>query len=167
MQPGITPSAVTSDSSSSYLYVTDKSSADVLGYSIGSGAFSTALAGSPFPSGNQPIALVADPKYPYLYVANSIDNTISAYSLNNGALSAIGTYATGNQPVAIGIDPSLNHFLYTANYLGTVTTGTVSGFELSPTAGTLVNSQNSPYTANALPTALAAIPHGSTTSSSK
>ncbi len=164
---GINPSALTSDPSSSYLYVTDKSSANVLGFTIGSGGLLTTLNGSPFVSGSQPQAIVVDPKYPYLYVANSIDNTVSAYSINNGALAAIGTYATGNQPVAIGIDPSLNHFLYTANYLGTVTNGTVSGFELSPTAGTLVNSQNSPYTVNALPTALAAIPHGSTTSSSK
>jgi hypothetical protein len=66
------------------------------------------------------------------------------------------------QPVAIGIDPSTNHFLYTANFLGTTVNGTVSGFELSSTAGTLINSQNSPYNANALPTAVAAIPHNGT-----
>ena len=163
---GTAPSAVSSDSSSSYLYVADKSNAQILGFSISSGALSS-LAGSPFPSGNQPVAIVADPQYPYLYVANSIDNTVSAYSVSGGELSAIGTYATGNQPVAIGIDPSTNHFLYTANYLGTITSGAVSGFELSPTAGTLVNSQNSPYTVDALPTAVAAVPHGSTTGTKK
>jgi hypothetical protein len=78
--------------------------------------------------------------------------------MSSGTLTRTGTYATGLQPVAIGIDPSTNHFLYTANFLG----GTVSGFELSPTAGTLVNSQNSPYTSNAQPTAVAAIPHNGT-----
>ena len=162
---GVHPSAVTSDPSSAYLYVTDKGSANVLGYSIASAGQLTFLAGSPFAAGNQPGAIVADPKYPFVYVANSIDNTIAAYSLNDGELSVVGTYATGNQPVAIGIDPSTNHFLYSANYLGTITNGTVSGFELSPTAGTLVNSQNSPYTVDALPTAIVAITHGSTSTS--
>jgi hypothetical protein len=68
--------------------------------------------------------------------------------------------------VAIGIDPSTSHFLYTANFLGSGINGTISGFELDPTAGTLVNSENSPYNANAQPTAVAAIPHGVTKSSS-
>ena len=74
------------------------------------------------------------------------------------ALTSIGTYATGLQPVAMGIDPSTNHFLYTANYLG----DTVSGFELSTSAGTLLVSQYSPYSTNAEPVALAAVPHNGT-----
>jgi DNA-binding beta-propeller fold protein YncE len=142
--------------------VTDSTSGDVLGYSIQSGGL-TPLTGSPFPSGSQPsgIAVDPDPKYAYLYVANSLDSTVTAYSMSSGALTRLGSYATGLQPVAIGIDPSTNHFLYTVNYLGNTVSGTLSGFELSPTAGTLVNSQNSPYTANAQPTAVAAISHGS------
>ena len=157
---GVHPSAVASDSTSSYVYVADLLSAQVLGYSVSSGAL-TPLPSSPFPAGNQPAAVVADPKYPFVYVANSLDNTISAYSTSNGALTSIGSYATGEQPVAIGIDPSTNHFLYTANFLGSGINGTVSGFELDPTAGTLVNSENSPYNANAQPTAVVAIPHQS------
>jgi hypothetical protein len=83
--------------------------------------------------------------------------------MSSGVLTSLGastngTATTGAQPVAIGIDPSTNHFLYTVNYLGS----SVSSFELSPTAGTLLNSKNSPYTANAFPTAVAAITHGST-----
>ena len=50
----------------------------------------------------------------------------------------------------------MNQYLFTANFLG----NTVSGFQLNATDGTLLNSQNSPYTANANPTAVAAIPHG-------
>jgi 6-phosphogluconolactonase len=161
---GIHPSAVASDSTSSYVYVADVVSNNVLGYSVASGIL-TPLSGSPFPAGNQPAAIVADPKYPFVYVANSLDNTVTAYSMSSGALTNLGTYATGEEPVAIGIDPSTNHFLYTANYLGSGINGTVSGFELSPTAGTLVNSDNSPYKSNAQPTAVAAIPHGSSQSS--
>jgi 6-phosphogluconolactonase (cycloisomerase 2 family) len=160
------PSAVASDSTSSYLYVADFANGDILGYSVASGA-PAALAGSPYPAGNQPTALVADSQYPYLYVTNGEDSSVEGYSIANGQLASVGTFATGTQPVAIGIDPSTNHFLYSANYLGNGVNGTVSAFELSPTDGMLVNSKNSPEIVNAYPTAVAAIPHGSSSSSSK
>jgi DNA-binding beta-propeller fold protein YncE len=109
-------------------------------------------------TGNQPSAIIADPAYPFVYVANSLDGTVSAYSIgSSGELISIGTYDAGIQPVAIGIDPSTNHFLFTVNFLGS----NVSDFVLSTTAGTLINTQRSPYGANAQPTAVAAIPHGS------
>src|ERR1700735_4328224 len=163
---GVHPSAVTSDSTNSFLYVTDQTSGNLMAYSVASGTL-TPLAGSPFRTGNQPTAVVADPTFPFLYVANSGDSNVTAYSISNGALTSLGVYATGTDPVAIGIDPSTNHFLYTANYLGNGVNGTVSGFSLDTTAGTLINSQNTPYISNAQPTAVAAIPHGSTSSSSK
>jgi 6-phosphogluconolactonase len=157
---GTNPSAIASDATGSYVYVADASNGNILGYSIHSGLL-TPLNGNPFPAGSQPSSIVIDPKYPYLYAANSLDSTVTAYSMSNGALTRLGSYATGIQPVAIGIDPSTNHFLYTVNFLGSGAGGTLSGFELSPTTGTLVNSQNSPYTSNAQPTAVAAISHGS------
>lgn len=156
---GIHPSGVASDSSNSFVYVSDFATGKVLGYSINGGSL-TPMSGSPFQAGNQPAAIVVDPKYPYVYVANSLDSTVTAYSIGaGGALGSLGTYSTGTQPVAIGIDPSTNHFLFTANFLGTGASGTVSGFQLNTTAGTLVNSQDTPYLANAFPTAVAAIPH--------
>jgi 6-phosphogluconolactonase (cycloisomerase 2 family) len=168
---GIHPSAIASDPSSAYVYATDMTVGQVLGYSVASGVLSPLTSGvngsNAFPAGNQPSAIVADPAYPFVYVTNFVDSTVTAYSINNGALASLGTYATGLQPVAIGIDPSTNHFLYTANYLDNGVSGSVSGFELSPTAGTLLNSQNSPYLSNAQPTAVAAIPHGSTSGNSK
>jgi len=167
---GVHPSAIASDSTGNYVYVTDLTSGQVLGYSTSSGVLTALTSGSngtnQFPAGDQPSAIVADPQYPFIYVANMQDSTLTAYSMSSGALTSLGTYATGLQPVAIGIDPSTNHFLYTANYLANGVSGSVSGFELSPTAGTLLNSQNSPYNANAQPTAVAAIAHGSSPSSS-
>ncbi len=160
---GVQPSAIASDPSSSYVYVTDFAKANVLGFSVASGNL-TPLPGSPYAAGNQPSAIVVDPSYPYAYVVNSQDATVEAYSISNGKLSFLGsssapvTYATGLQPVAIGIDPSTNHFLYTLNFLD----NTVSGFELSPTNGTLLDSQLSPYPSNDNPTAVAAIPHNGT-----
>jgi 6-phosphogluconolactonase len=162
---GVRPSAVTSDPTNSFLYVADQTSGNLVAYSIASGML-TPVAGSPFPTGNQPSAVVADPTFPFLYVANSADSNVTAYSISNGALTSLGVYATGTQPMAIGIDPSTNHFLFTANYLGNGVNGSVSGFSLDTTAGTLINSQNSPYNSNAQPTAVAAIPHGSSSTSS-
>lgn len=160
---GKKPSAIVSDPSSNYLYVTDLTGGNIVGFSVNSGLL-TPLSGSPFPAGGQPAAMVIDPHFPYAYVANSQDGTVEAYSISNGILHFLGgsatpvDYATGAQPVAIGIDPSTSHFLYTANYLG----NSLSGFQLSTTAGSLVVSQSSPYPSNDQPTAIAAIPHNGT-----
>ncbi|MGD0829337.1 MAG: beta-propeller fold lactonase family protein [Terracidiphilus sp.] len=165
---GIYPSAIasyTDSTSATYLYVTDFTNGNVIGYLVlGSGALNP-LPHSPYLAGNQPSAIVADPSYPFAYVANAQDGNVEAYSISmSGDLSFLGgsptpvTYDAGLQPVAMGIDPSTSHFLFTVNFLG----NDVSDFELSPTAGTLINTQHSPYGASAQPVAVAAIPHGST-----
>jgi len=154
---GVHPSAIASDSTSAYVYVTDFANGNIRGFSFASGLL-TSLSGSPFLAGNQPTAIVVDPAYPFAYVANGLDGSVNAYSISSGALTRVGTYSAGTQPVAMGIDPSTNHFLFTANFLGS----NVSDFELSATAGTLTNTQLSPYTSNAQPTAVAAVAHGST-----
>jgi len=159
---GVQPSAIASGSSTSngiyYVYATDFSKGNVLGYTVASSGNLTALSGSPYPSGNQPSAIAVDPTYPYAYVANSLDSTVTVFSMSSGVLSSVGAFATGLQPVAMGIDPSTNHFLYTANFLD----NDVSGFLISTTAGTLLDSQFSPYAASAQPTAVAAVPHNGT-----
>jgi 6-phosphogluconolactonase (cycloisomerase 2 family) len=162
---GTQPSAIASDPSSAYVYVTDYAKGEVLGYAVaGSGSLSPLTSGAGgsnlFKSGNEPSAIVVDRNsaYPYVYVTNSLDATVTAYSASNGALTSLGNYTTGQQPVAVGIDPSTDRFLFTADYLGNNT----SGFQLSTTAGTLVDSQFSPYPTNDQPTAVAAIPHNGT-----
>jgi 6-phosphogluconolactonase len=101
--------------------------------------------------------VVVDASDSYAYVTNGKDSNVTAYSVSNGTLSRIATYATGTQPVAIGIDPSLHEYLYTANFLG----NTVSGFQLQ-SDGSLINTKGSSFAASTNPTAIAAIPHGST-----
>ncbi|MGA7342778.1 MAG: beta-propeller fold lactonase family protein [Terracidiphilus sp.] len=156
---GTCTAAIASDPTSSYVYVTDEINGEVHGFSIASNTgLLTPLSGSPFSAGNQPSAIVVDPSYPYVYVANSLDATVTAFSASGGALTSLGTYTTGEQPVAIGIDPSTSHFVFTANFLG----NNVSGFELSTTAGTLLDSQYSPFQSDDWPTAVAAIPHNGT-----
>jgi 6-phosphogluconolactonase len=155
---GIHPSAIISDHAGAIVYVTDAGNSAVLGFQINSGLL-TPLSGSPYKAGSRPSAIAIDSTGKFAYVTNAQDSNVGAYSISNGNLTSIGTFATGSQPTAIGIDPSKNQFIYTANFLG----NNVSGFELNASDGTLLNSQNSPYVSNALPTAVAAIPHGSPT----
>jgi 6-phosphogluconolactonase (cycloisomerase 2 family) len=150
---GVQPSAVTSDPTGTYVYVTDFRSADVLGYSVSSAGLA-ALSGSPFPSGNQPASIAIDATGKFAMVAESQDSSVATYSINNGVLTRAGSSATGEQPVAVGIDPRMNKYIFTANFLG----NNVSGFALN-SDGSLFNTQYSPFTANVNPTSVAAIPH--------
>jgi DNA-binding beta-propeller fold protein YncE len=152
---GIKPSSITLDPSAAHLYVTDSASNNVLAWTVGSGIL-TPVSGSPFATGNSPAAIVVDGAGKFAYVANAQDSNVTGYSINGGALTRIATFATDTQPVAIGIDPNLNQYVYTVNFLA----NTLSGFQLNSTTGSLLNSQNSPYAANANPTAVVAIPHG-------
>jgi 6-phosphogluconolactonase len=154
---GIYPSGITTDPTGTYVYVTDSTGSDVLGFTASSGSL-TPLSGSPYPTGNKPTAVVVDASAQYAYVANGQDSSVTAYTISSGVLTRIGSYACGTQPVAIGIDPSLHEYLYTANFLG----NSVSGFQIQASNGSLVNSKGATYAASANPTAVAAIPHGST-----
>ncbi|KAA6459731.1 lactonase family protein [Acidobacteria bacterium AB60] len=152
---GVQPSAIALDPSGTYLYVTDYAAGNILGWSVASGVL-TPLSGSPFPAGNQPSALVIDATGKFAFVTDAGDSNVTGYGLNSGNLVRLQTYATDTQPVAVGIDPAANQYLYTVNFLS----NTVSGFSMNASTGALLNSQNSPFTANANPTAVAAIPHG-------
>lgn len=150
---GTYPSAIATDPSGAYVYVTDTTSNNVVGFSASSGSL-TALSGSPYTAGNKPSAVVVDATGAFAYVANAQDSNITAYSISGGALTRIASFTTGTQPVAIGIDPSLNQYLYTANFLG----NTVSGFQIQ-SDGSLVNAKGITFKSNDNPTAVAAIPH--------
>jgi 6-phosphogluconolactonase (cycloisomerase 2 family) len=156
-QVGTHPSAIASDASGAYLYITDSVQSVVYGFKINGGTLA-ALSDSPFRTGGQPTAIVLDATSKYAIIANGQDSNVGVYSISSGSLNRLGTYTTGTQPVAIGIDPSLNQYVFTANFLG----NNVSGFQLNLTDGSLLNSQFSPSASNANPTAVAAIPHGST-----
>lgn len=152
---GSHPSAIAASSDGNYIYVTDFNNDQVLAYTVSNGLL-TAVSGGPTSTGNGPAAIALDATGGKVFVANSLDANLTVYTASAGVLTSVGTYPTGNQPVAIGIDPSLNEYLYTANFLG----DNVSGFQVNPTTGALLNSQLSPYGSNANPTAVAAIPHG-------
>jgi 6-phosphogluconolactonase len=158
VQVGTHPSAITSDNSGTYLYVTDSKQNLAYGFQIANGAL-TPLSGSPYPTGGQPSAIVLDATAKYAMITNMQDSNLTVYSISSGNLSNLGSYGTGTQPVAVGIDPRMNQYVYTANFLG----NNVSSFQLNLNDGSLLNSQFSPSAANANPTAVAAITHNGST----
>jgi len=163
-QAGVKPSAITSDPTNRFVYVTDFASNQLIGYSILSGSQLSFLINGPFRTGNEPQSVAIDPRGKYMYVANSLDSSVSAYviSLPDGTPSSAvnptgsATNSTDTQPISLAIDPALGRFVYTANYLG----NSISGFRLDPNAGTLTLTQATPYPSNAKPAALVIVPHG-------
>lgn len=161
---GVKPSGLAADPTNRFVYVTDFASNQLIGYKILDGNVLNFLTNGPFKTGNQPTAVVIDPRAKYIYVSNALDSSVSAYAieLSTGtpttAVNATGssTNSTGTSPVAIVIDPALGRFVYTANSLD----NTVSGFRINTDTGAMTQTQSTPYTSGARPTAIVAVPHG-------
>jgi len=161
---GVKPSAITTDPTTRFVYVTDYASNQLIGYGIGTTYGLTVISSGPFKTGNEPTSVVVDPRGKYIYVANALDNDVSAYeiTLATGAPSTIvnsaasAAYSTDTQPVSIVVDPALGRFVYTANQLG----NTVSGFRLNADTGAMTANLGTPYTTGYGPTSIAMVPHG-------
>jgi 6-phosphogluconolactonase len=161
---GVKPSALTADPTSRFVYVTDYASNQLVGYAVQSNGILSYLINGPFRTGNEPAAITVDPRGKYLYVANSLDSSVSAYAIDlatgtpSTAVNVTGSSinATDTQPVSVVVDPALGRYVYTANFLG----NSVSGFRLDPNAGSLKQSQATPYPTGPKPTAIVAVPHG-------
>jgi len=161
---GVKPSAIASDPTNRFVYVTDFASNQLIGYTVQSGNVLDFLINGPFKTGNEPASIAIDPRGLYIYVANALDSTVTAYniSLATGTPTAV-TNTTGNslnqtdtQPVAILVDAALGRFVFTANHLG----DSISGFILNPDTGSLKATLATPFPTGSAPTALASVPHG-------
>ena len=169
-QAGVKPSALVSDPTNRFVYVTDFASNQLIGYAIQSTSMLNFLINGPFKTGNQPQSVAIDPRGKYMYVANSLDSSVSAYVIDlatgtpSSAINATGsaTNSTDTQPVSIAVDPALGRFVFTANFLG----DSISGFRLDPNVGTLTPTQATPYPSDHQPTALVIVPHGNHSSQS-
>ena len=163
-QAGVKPSALATDPTSRFIFVTDYASNELIGYTVLSTNVLSFMINGPFRTGNEPTSIVIDPRGIYMYVTNSLDDTLSAYSiaLPTGTPSTIvgsGSTAgntTDTDPVSVTVEPSLGRYVYTANHLG----DSISGFKLNPQTGALTSTQAGPYPTGALPTAVIAVPHG-------
>lgn len=161
---GVKPSGVAADPTNSYLYVTDFASNHLIGYGIYSNNVLNFLQNGPYRTGGQPSAIAIDPRGKFIYVSNSLDSSVTAYVIDLGtgtpstAVNTTGSQinSTDTQPVEIAIDPALGRFVYTANALG----NSVSGFRLDPIAGTLKQTQATPYPTGIHAAAVALVPHG-------
>jgi 6-phosphogluconolactonase len=161
---GVKPSALVSDPTNRYVFVTDFASNQVIGYTIQGGSTLDFLINGPFKTGNEPNSVTIDPRGKYMYISNGLDSTVSAYVIDlatgtpSAAVNTAGsqTNSTDTTPVSVIVDPALGSYVYTANNLG----DSVSGFHLNVTTGALQPTQSTPYPTGASPTALAAVPHG-------
>jgi 6-phosphogluconolactonase (cycloisomerase 2 family) len=160
---GVTPSAIASDPTGRFVYVTDQTANQIYGYAIDNQNTGNlaALVSSPFGTGLLPVALVIDPRGKYLYTSNKNSSTVGSFAIDqaSGSLSSVaaaGSFTTGTQPNCLTIDPALGTYLYTSNSLD----NTVSAGKLSPNTGALTGIANSPFTVSALPACIASVPNG-------
>ena len=161
---GVKPSALAADPTNRFLYVTDFASNQLIGYGIYTGFTLNFLPNGPYRSGGEPSSIAIDPRGKFIYVSNSLDSSVTAYVIDlttgtpSAAVNSTGsqTNSTDTQPVSVAVDPALGRYVYTANFLG----NSVSGFRLDPTAGTLKQTQTTPYPTGVHPTALVLVPHG-------
>ena len=91
IRAGVLPSGIAIDPTTAYVYVTDKSTNQILGYSIQNSSTTTALNGnltalrsSPFTTGLYPTSIIIDPRGKYVLTTNYNANTVSSFSLNLG-----------------------------------------------------------------------------------
>jgi 6-phosphogluconolactonase len=157
---GVTPSAIVENPLSSFVYVTDKVSNQLIGYLVQSNGSLVPMVNGPFSTGQFPVAVTIDPRGAFLYVVNFNASTVSAYAINtaNGTPTASvgGSTTVSTNPVSIAIEPALGIYLFTANQ----TDGTISGEQLDPHNGGLKQVQNTPFPSSGLPTSIIAITNG-------
>ena len=157
---GVSPSAIVENPLSSFVYVTDKVSNQLIGYVVQANGSLVPMVNGPFTTGQFPVAMTIDPRGAFLYVANYNASTLSAYAISAATgtptNSVGGSIAVNTNPVGIAIEPALGIYLFTANQ----TDGTVSGQQLDPHNGGLKSIQNTPFLASGQPTAITAIVNG-------
>jgi 6-phosphogluconolactonase len=158
---GTAPSAIASDPTNRFLYVTDSRQNQLITYTILSTGVLNASQNPPIKTDTFPIAITVDPRGFYIYVANYNAADVTAYAINQStgtpsSIAGASSYATGAGPSCVIVEPGLGRFVYTANFID----NTVTGLQLNPNTGALTTNQNSPYLAAGQPTCAAAIPHG-------
>ena len=158
---GVLASAVAVAPTGNFLYVADKNSNNIIGYSMTGNGIPTPITSGPYPTGSQPVALTIDPRGKFLYAANYNSNSVTSYVINPGigslTATASGTQTTGSGPTCVAIENALGIYLYTSNALD----NTVSGLQLNAATGVLTNIRNTPFNAAALPSCVAATANAS------
>jgi 6-phosphogluconolactonase len=160
---GTTPTAIAEDPTSRFVYVTDRATNQVYGYTVQGVTAPGTLAPmkfSPFATGQFPVGLTIDPRGKYMYTANFGANTLTGFAIDpgSGTLSVAGgaNSAVATGPTCVAIDPALGIYLYTSNRLD----GSISGSQLDPHSGSLSAIENTPFQASAQLSCVAAAANG-------
>ena len=158
---GTTPSAVSADPSSRFVYITDQATNQLYGNLIGTGGALVPMTNGPFNTGQLPVAVTVDPRGKFLYVANNTSGTIGAYAIDQATGTPVGSVGSasttvGPRPNCVAIDPSLGRYLYTSNNLD----NSISALQLDPHTGGLTQVQNTPFPSSGLPTCVVAVRNG-------
>ena len=161
-QSGVKPSAVTSDPTGRFVYVTDAYSNQLLGFNVQNDGSLQAMLNGPFATSLYPDGIVIDPRGYYLYVANFNANTVQSYAIDAGTgnptlLKANPSVVTSTGPTCLSIESAYGRFLYVSD----LQDNTVSGFELDPHTGQLTAVLNTPFAAVQNPTCLGTAANGS------
>lgn len=161
---GTTPTGITIDPTSRFVYATDSVQNQLIVWDIQGDGSLLPLNNGPFETGTFPVNVTVDPRGKYLYVSNFNGTNISEYSIGQAtgapsslaaATSAYGTRAPN--PTCISVDPALGHFLYVSDFS---TPPYITGADLNPDTGALTGVQDQPFPSHGFPTCITAIPHG-------
>jgi 6-phosphogluconolactonase len=159
---GTTPTAMASDPTDRFVYVTDLITNQLIAYSTENNGGLAPINSGPFPTGSYPDGITIDPRGLYIYVANYNSGTISSYAIaqNTGVPSALSGSGSGNAvtagPTFVLIEPNAGKYLYSSDFID----DTVYGMELNANTGALSALQDTPFPAAGQPTAIAAVTHG-------
>ncbi len=159
-QAGVKPSAIISDPSGRFVYVTDQYQNLILAYNILTGGTLQSQLNGPFATDLYPYAMAVDPRGKFLYVTDYNSNNVRAYTINNATGNPIavsgGSYGTGTEPTCLAIEPAYGRYVYVANFID----NSVTGFKLDPATGVLTTVLNSPFPAGGQPTCIATAANG-------
>ncbi len=152
---GIQPSAILSDLTGHFVYVTDLKANQILGYTIQGNGSLQAMA-NPIATDQYPNSMAIDPSGKFLYITNFNSNSVRAYTIDSTTgipNQPIGdlSYGAGTGPTCVAVESAYGRFVYVSNYLS----NTASGFELNPQTGELVQILNSPFGTGIDPTCIA------------
>jgi 6-phosphogluconolactonase len=139
---GSSPSGLAMNAAGTFLYVANRDSENVSGFTIASGGGQiagtlTPIAGSPYATGLGPVAGAVDPSGQFLYVTDQNSNQVSGYRIRagTGTLTPLSNspYSAGAGPDYVAISPT-NKFLYVSNSGA----ASISAYKIDPTSGNLI-----------------------------